>query len=90
MKMPTIGHVQAFILERLRDNTPNEDVFETYNYYFKYISRELPTLMELKQYIASDVRFFEGLVEKRQGSPIHSIHLLNFNVAKDIFINCFN
>ena len=85
MKMETIGHVQAFILERMKENTSNNMIFQEYNNYFKFISRHEPSLKYFKKYLANCLRCFEN----------DGFHLPKeytefcLNIAKDIFINCF-
>ena len=85
MKMESMVQVQAFILERIIENNSDYDTCQTYKFYLNYISQELPSLMRFKHYMAEDVKFFEKLA-KTQGGPIHTA---NFNIVKDIFINCF-
>lgn len=85
MKMETIGHVQAFILERMKESTSNNTIFQEYNNYFKFISHHEPSLKYFKRYLAGCVRCFENnnfYLSKERAR-------LCFNVAKDIFINCF-
>ena len=85
MKMETIGHVQAFILERMKENTSNNAVFQDYDYYFKFISRHEPSLKRFKRYLAGCIRNFENndFYLPKEAREFYS------NTAKDIFINCF-